>query len=138
MYLPMLVVSNAFPELNLDAPKKVVSPRGHWKNISNQRQFLDHFAERHGIHGAEDWYRVTLRQLYTEGGNGLLSHHGGSLIQALRSVYPQYSWTPWVFSAPHQVHKGKSRFSKAQYFLFQQIRTVSNGDHNSFIVQVIS
>lgn len=46
------------------------------------------------------WYSVTNRQIDEAGaGHALRAIYGGSLVRALREVYPGHSWLPWRFSA---------------------------------------
>ncbi len=74
-----------------------------------------------------DWYFVSISQVLKHGGAGLLNHHKGSIIRALRTVYPEHGWNLWRFSsrAPHNATKSKTHFSKSQHLLFQHLKTVS-------------
>lgn len=50
------------------------------------------------IQSFEDWYHITVNDVIaTEGGKALLNLYGGSLVKALRSVYPYYIWRVWNF-----------------------------------------
>ncbi len=77
----------------------------------------------------KDWYFVSRRQIVQHGGHGLLQYYyNGSLIRALQSVYPDHPWHTWRFSSrsPHfSSSKGRTRFSKNQYLLYQHIQNVS-------------
>ncbi len=52
----------------------------------------------------------------------MLTLYGGSLQRALQAIYAEHKWSPYRFSKPHQVPKGKSSFSKNQYSLFQMVQ----------------
>ncbi len=71
-----------------------------------------------------DWYSVSVEQVKKYGGYGLLRQHRGSLLGALKAVYPQITWNEYRFSRPHNVLNGTSMFSKAQRSLFQQLQHV--------------
>ncbi len=72
-----------------------------------------------------DWYTVSIKQVRQSGGTGLLNHYAGSLIRALKAVYPHHEWTSYRYSTPHQISKHGSFFSKNQYALFQVLKKVS-------------
>ncbi len=75
------------------------------------------------IEDPKDWYNVTIKQVAKYGGCGLLNRYNGSLLQALRVLYPEYSWLPWSFSKPHHAH-GRRMFSKTQLSLWKLLRQV--------------
>ncbi len=134
-------MANCFPELNLPNPSKprYVPYWGYWKNINNQRAFFDNLAVKlsillkcyliwltvYYIKQLEDWYYVRISQVCQLGGRTIMERYKGSLMKALRAVYPHYDWKTYRFSRPHNVPPGKSFFSKDQYLLFQLIKTVS-------------
>ncbi len=60
------------------------------------------------------------------GGSGLLAHYRGSLLAALRAVYPHEHWNTHQFMRPGGSKRGRSVFSKNQYMLFQQLQSVSD------------
>ncbi len=123
---------------SLPSKPKIAAYRGYWKDITNQRRYFDQLAHQLGIlrrsrrlHCVDisnplDWHRVSVQQINDHGGSGLLRYYKGSLVQALRKIYPQESWVSWRFSSPHNVPKGSSTFSKDQYLLFQYLKRVSN------------
>ena len=46
----------------------------------------------------EDWYQITEKIITEEGGGYLIStFYQSSPFNALSSVYPKYSWKPWLF-----------------------------------------
>ncbi len=122
------MLSSLFPELNIPAPKKPKFSlfRGYWQDTLNQRTFLEKAASKLGIKYPQDWSYVSIKQIAQLGGSSLIRRYG-SLTQALRALYPDQRWNSWRFSqtTPHDVLKGKARFSKMQYTLFQYIQKVS-------------
>lgn len=45
-----------------------------------------------GIESITGWHSITLNEVRDNGGNSLLAQYGGSLYQALLSIYPEYEW----------------------------------------------
>ncbi len=76
------------------------------------------------IKDLKDWYFVTTNQIRKYGGNGLLKYYNGSLIKALRILYPEGDLQEYRFSTPHHRPQGKAMFGKVQYLLFQQVQAV--------------
>lgn len=74
-------------------------PARHWQSIANQRQFLDWLGEQIAIKNKEGWYKVSASEIKKRGGPGLLTHYGGSVAKALKTIYPDYNWQFWKFSA---------------------------------------
>jgi hypothetical protein len=61
------------------------------------------------LNSMEDWYRVTIQDITTHGGNTLLYNYNYSIYKLLTRVFPEYSWLPWRFSSiPKGYWKDKS------------------------------
>jgi len=74
-------------------------PARHWQSVANQRHFLEWLAEQVSIKDIEGWYKLSAAEVKKRGGAGLLTHYGGSLSRALRTVFPEYKWQFWKFSS---------------------------------------
>lgn len=61
---------------------------GYWSIQENQRSFLETAAKTLGIERSSSWGKVTTLRIKELGGYGLLNRYEGSLLLALRSVYP--------------------------------------------------
>ncbi len=48
-HLSHAVIANNFPELNLPVPTARYVPSGYWKDLNNQRKFLETLALQLGI-----------------------------------------------------------------------------------------
>jgi hypothetical protein len=73
-------------------------PINHWKDMKNQRERLDTVARQLGIQKQEDWYQITSERAIKFARSGLLlRHYKGSIISALKSVYPEFYWNPLLF-----------------------------------------
>lgn len=150
-----------FPELNVVIPSRPRNAPYYWKSIKNQKSFFDNLANKlgknvmklvlissifiisryhfitilPGVHKLSDWYRISIRQVQENGGMGLLSSYRGSLLNALKTVYPDFNWTPYRFADRHQ--QGRSIFSKNQYVLFQCVQSVSSIGHNTMLIMCV-
>lgn len=72
-------------------------PHYSWSQQNNQRELFDWLGEQLGVCNLDDWYKVSCSQVAAVAG-GLFSHYfHGSLISALRSVYPEHNWDEWMF-----------------------------------------
>jgi hypothetical protein len=47
-----------YPEYNWLPWKFTVTPRGHWDNVANQRNFMDWVAKEMNFTNFTDWYQV--------------------------------------------------------------------------------
>jgi len=86
-------VAVAFPELGLPASTR--KPPGYWQERKNRRAFIEEVAEKLGITSAEDWSKVTLKQVAALGGRGMLQHYSNSLQRALEDIYPGREWSDY-------------------------------------------
>src|SRR5688500_5103672 len=65
---------------------------------TDNRRFFDWLGEQLGYKHMDDWYRVTLKDIYKHGGKGILYRcYNGSPSKALQTVYPEHNWTLWRF-----------------------------------------
>jgi len=115
------LVATCFPELKLPLPTraKYAPVIGHWKSLSNQREYFDNLAKKLDIKEPDDWYYISVRQIEKQfGGRGILNrYYNGSLIKALQAIYPDHKWIP-------PTRKEFGRNSKNQYLLLQFIKQV--------------
>jgi len=80
------------------------------------------------IQNLTDWYKISVHQFIELGGAALLHYHHGSLINILKTVYPEFNWKNFRFSNPHQIiEKGKSAFGKMQFLLYQYVKQIFPG-----------
>eukprot|EP01114_Cavostelium_apophysatum_P010240 TRINITY_DN23747_c0_g1_i1.p1 TRINITY_DN23747_c0_g1~~TRINITY_DN23747_c0_g1_i1.p1 ORF type:complete len:212 (-),score=32.79 TRINITY_DN23747_c0_g1_i1:90-725(-) len=64
-------------------------PISHWNDPNNERKFLDGIATEKGFNDAEDWKKLSQKEMIERGGRQLLKKYGFSLWKALQSVYPE-------------------------------------------------
>ena len=48
----------------------------------------------------EDWYSVKVATVKDNGGVSILDGYYLSLIDALKSIFPNHTWLPWKFNIP--------------------------------------
>lgn len=63
--------------------------RGHWSHHKHRRAFLLEFEKKHGITGAAGWKAISCKDVERQGGAGLMTRHGGSLLRALQDAFPE-------------------------------------------------
>ena len=69
-------------------------PNNFWKGRSNQLTALKELEEKLGIKELEDWYKVKIQDLPD---NRLLKSCNYSLLELLKTFFPDYDWKPWKF-----------------------------------------
>lgn len=86
-----------------------------WKNSSNQKAYLEWYFHARNLETMDDWYNVKNEDIVKYKGIGLLREYNNSLEKALRTVYPQHSWTIWQFG------------TVPSYLLLQKISVINVG-----------
>jgi hypothetical protein len=84
------------------------APRKFWRDSNNQRAYFLWAAHELSIDHPHGWYKVSSRQLLKLFGGDLLRLYGGSLQDALLSVFPEHQFDRNRFFA------GASSASKKQ------------------------
>lgn len=79
-----------------------------WKDESNLKHFATWFEKEKQMKSAEDWYRVSIKDIKEKGGDGMVREYGllvsnffyllNILKGALQKIYPHYDWKPWLFT----------------------------------------
>lgn len=103
-----------YPEFNWDPYLRNRVPKSYWNKPENIRTFMDRLKEQFNIQSIEDWYRVSVRQIISKGGGGLLQIYNNSLISIFTIAYPEIKWNETKF-------KTKDKRS-AQRLLYNQIQ----------------
>ncbi len=64
------------------------------------QQFFQYLATQLNILSTDQWYEVDKMDVIDRGGESILNNYSdGSLIRALHSIYPTFSWEDWKFSS---------------------------------------
>src|SRR5690349_13904891 len=73
-------------------------PQFFWENQESHRQFFDWLGTQLGCKEMDDWYNVSVEDIYKHGGSGLLNdYYNNSPSKALQTVYPEHQWLIWRF-----------------------------------------
>jgi hypothetical protein len=89
-------LSAAYPDHKFARWKFGNVPASFWKDRSNLLDFFEFTGKSLGITKLEEWYRVRKADFVRAGGSTVLvNHFDGSLMQALKFVYPDHEWHPW-------------------------------------------
>ena len=83
----------------------------YWKDMKNQRQFLDYVYKELNFKSLDDWYNITyevspfkycliLKELKKHKGSYMLTNcYNSSIYKMLSTVYPEHNWKPWSFDS---------------------------------------
>ena len=73
-------------------------PRGFWQLKKNRLLYLRWLGKRLRYTRPDDWYEVTKNDFAKNFGGGLLAnYYKDSYINALKELYPDKQWYPWLF-----------------------------------------
>ncbi|GAM25321.1 hypothetical protein SAMD00019534_084960 [Acytostelium subglobosum LB1] len=84
--------------------------KGFWTQ-EMQREYMEWLGKRLDW-DKEQWHFLTKRDFARNSGSQLLEMHDGSISNALTSIFPEYSWKPWMFDKvpeDYWIHKGNAR-----------------------------
>jgi len=80
-------------------------PNGFWKDVNNQRLFMNEAMKKLELKELDDWYSISANRLTKIGGSSLLRQYP-TFMDLLSSVYPEHSWNPFKRSqVPHNYWK---------------------------------
>ncbi len=106
----MVAVSSIYPDVDWKLWKFNDIAPSFWTDRQNRRKYFDQVAEHlrilvtfHCLHHAElskqeDWYKVKLSDITTEGTKDMLKRrYNDSLLLLLQDLYPEHRWEVWRF-----------------------------------------
>jgi len=79
-------------------------PTSFWSEKLHQREYFDWLATEFQLRSFSDWYRIKVADVLKRGGRGVLKYHDNSLMNSLKSIYPEYNWHLWLFSYAPRGH----------------------------------
>ena len=95
---PIQLVTSIYPNYNWSTWKFHQVPRGYWKDIKHQKDYMDWLGKKLGYTMMDDWYKINQKDIYNNYGNGLLTtHYNGSPYNMFMTIYPNYNWLVWKF-----------------------------------------
>ena len=89
-------LSSIYPEHDWQLFGDRKLPSGFWKEIYNQKAFLNWFATKNNIKSFEDWGVVTNSMICEAGGRSLFTIYT-TLFNALVTVFPEKKWDVFNF-----------------------------------------
>jgi len=85
-------------KISLSKKRIDTKPRGYWKDLKNQRQFIDDLAVHLNVTSLPDWYMKASNEVVMKyGGHGLLNIYNGSFYEALKENFKDFKWEWWKF-----------------------------------------
>ena len=90
-------LKSVFPEYEWIEWKFNSVPNGFWSDINNRKKFLEWLKQKLKYEVMEDWYNLTTQIIKENGGITILGYYNNSLIQMIKSYFPNYHWLEWKF-----------------------------------------
>jgi len=88
---PSKAIMSVFPEYNWQPWSFEKVHRHYWDESSNIQELMKWLTETLQIKHLDDWYNVSLSQLYHLGAKTAIERNGG-LFQLLSKLYPEHKW----------------------------------------------
>ena len=88
-------------------------PKGFWNDVNNVKEYMNWLSDKLNIKTMEDWYKVSkevksikyikinyykIKDIIENYGSSLIKHYNESIINLIKSAYPNYNWLPWKFN----------------------------------------
>src|SRR5690606_32804420 len=72
-------------------------PKDFWQDVENHCKFLCWLGDRLKISTPSDWMKVTSEDAELYGGGYLLrTFYSNQISKALRAIFPEVDWDPWI------------------------------------------
>ena len=95
---PIQFLKSVFPEESWLPWKFPRTSRSTWKDKQIRKDYAIWLGKELNYKNMEDWYKITVKDIYSNYGDGLLvTYYNSSPLQFLKSVFPQERWLPWKF-----------------------------------------
>ena len=78
-------------------PYKFNLPKGFWKDINNQKEYMDWLFKELKYEKEEDWYKLQ-RYMLNENYGSTLKNIYRTIYELISSVYPKIDWIPYKFN----------------------------------------
>jgi hypothetical protein len=103
--------------------------RKYWVNEDNRLAYMTWLGQELGFKKMEDWYNLTMQQIQSRGGSGLMEKYGNSAAKLVMSVYPHHSWLEWKFKqVPREFWDTKNNQRKFMDWLGKEIGLIHMDD----------
>ena len=81
-----------FPNYEWDFTKFVKVPSFFWKNVNNQKIWLQNLGEKLNIKELSEWQNYSSKTIIENGGRGLIDEYQ-NYFDMLSGIYPDYNWS---------------------------------------------
>jgi len=99
----------------------VQTQKNMWKDISNQREFMDYVHRKLSVKCQEEMYGVFLNDILNLGGSSLVSnYYRDNIYNLYKNIYPELKWDKNKFYWKNKTEK------KVYIFLEKYLSTISN------------
>eukprot|EP00026_Physarum_polycephalum_P000339 Phypoly_transcript_00339.p1 GENE.Phypoly_transcript_00339~~Phypoly_transcript_00339.p1 ORF type:complete len:1688 (+),score=210.60 Phypoly_transcript_00339:78-5141(+) len=100
-------LGDSFPNVAFVVSKFQTFPRHFWNSVENQRIFFEEYARESGADPLDCafWYSISATAvLSAKGAGAILSHYGGSVVEALVQLFPDLALDKSRFSIVPKNH----------------------------------
>jgi hypothetical protein len=98
------------------------APFNFWKDMINQRVYMDWLSEKLAIVHLDNWYKYTNQIFYDYHGGGLLNYYNNSSTKLIISIYSDHNWKEWLFvNAPMRFWDSKENRHRYLDWLGKQL-----------------
>eukprot|EP01114_Cavostelium_apophysatum_P022685 TRINITY_DN8291_c0_g1_i1.p1 TRINITY_DN8291_c0_g1~~TRINITY_DN8291_c0_g1_i1.p1 ORF type:complete len:560 (+),score=113.65 TRINITY_DN8291_c0_g1_i1:52-1731(+) len=96
---PSKMIMDLFPDHKWNVLEFHQVPSGFWRDGSHRKEFLHRLSKKLNIRKWQDWYRVTLHDIVSNGGSSLLNHFGNSPSKLITTLLPEHPWNLYDFES---------------------------------------
>jgi G:T-mismatch repair DNA endonuclease (very short patch repair protein) len=76
-----------------------MAPLNTWKDITQQKQYIEWLGKELGYKSMEDWYKITKDDFSKNYGGGFLqTSYNNNYQELFKAIFPEYKWLPWKFN----------------------------------------
>lgn len=72
-------------------------PMDIWKNIKNQKLYLEWLGSKLGIKELDDWCKTNINDFHDNYGLNLLNYYKRNHVNLLKAIHPEHDWKEWLF-----------------------------------------
>ena len=99
---------------------------GTWKKLKNHKIYANWLGQQQSYKTMEDWYQITWKIINDNYGGGLIKKYKGSPYSLLKTIYPDYDWSPWKFTSTPQNYWDNIENQKIYLFWLKDILKIKS------------
>jgi hypothetical protein len=95
------MVATLYPEHHWELSKFSRRPKKFWHSLENQKAYVIELGKKFNItpDNLQGWYRLSNKDIISNGGGSILEFHSFSKYKLLRTVFPDHDWDLNMFSS---------------------------------------